>query len=334
MRKRSGRCALVGVMVLAVVAVLVPRTLAAAAPLTAPDLSGQWSFPSSPSSPPWTLESSSDGTILHAAWTGGAGHSDLHGSFEGGLTTLADGHQAYQGTLRIIEGDLDVTGSMTFEIVNANELLMSYQQSNGPSGSNAKMVRLHPVEQGWTFQLQFAIGHGLAGHGEGSSCLASQGCEPIPPSKQASFVENACTPQCTYAGPKIDLVTTSSHLTVAPLSAPPGYITNRNKPQVRTLTFGVKVYNSSDDMACPNGDIGTALVVDRDMINQSSNVHSDKFSLGGWAKPCAGNTFTLDAVSPKARGAGSLIGTGQFFIIVSIACYAGNAWSADACELT
>lgn len=104
-----------------------------------PNLRGHWSNPDAPTSPAWAIVQ--NGRTVKASWRGGAGHSGLRGSFEGVLVTH-DQDSVVEGTMRVTEGTLNVTGTMTFTIADKqlDRFTLAYRQSNGVSGSN-EMVR-------------------------------------------------------------------------------------------------------------------------------------------------------------------------------------------------
>ena len=93
-----------------------------------PNLTGSWLA----NPPAWTIVQ--DGRSVQVSWTGGAGHSGLSGTFDGTLISHDEG-SVVMGNLSITEGNLHVTGTMTFQIVNGDTLDMSYQQSNGIQGT-------------------------------------------------------------------------------------------------------------------------------------------------------------------------------------------------------
>jgi hypothetical protein len=97
----------------------------------ATDLTGNWQ-PSDPASPAWKLTSGANRTTLTALWRGGPGHTGLVGGFSGALSSQ---RTQYDGNLRITEGSLDIGGTMTFKIVSANSLSVTYKQSNGVGGT-------------------------------------------------------------------------------------------------------------------------------------------------------------------------------------------------------
>ena len=105
-------------------------------------LTGSWiGYPYVATSPAWRLQASDGGKTLTATWTGGAGHSGLHGGFASDSSSFQDGYYVYSGTLHVTEGSLDVTGTMTFKVLNYWLVSMSYQQSNGPAGSDILFYR-------------------------------------------------------------------------------------------------------------------------------------------------------------------------------------------------
>jgi hypothetical protein len=110
-----------------------------------PNLSATWVNPNTPNAP-WQLQASGSGlSSLHASWKGGPGHPRLVGSFDGTLGQES-GAYAYAGTMHVVEGSLNVTGTMTIRIVSAGQISVTYRQSNGPSGSNIAMYRSVVVE--------------------------------------------------------------------------------------------------------------------------------------------------------------------------------------------
>ena len=108
-----------------------PAPSATATPRTA-DFTGAWINPQSPDSPPWLLQPSSDRTKMSGTWRGGGTHSGLRGTFTATLNSTAT---AYVGTMQVTEAGPTVTGVITFTIVSANELSVTYQQQNGPKGT-------------------------------------------------------------------------------------------------------------------------------------------------------------------------------------------------------
>ena len=151
MLNRLGRWLAVGVAftvgVLAIVSGLgdvsaaAPRARIAATP--PPDLTGLWQPRADKISPPWQLTTSNGGQTLSASWSGGDGHTGLRGTFTGTLDQSGTTN-VYRGTLHIIEGSLDVTGTMSFDITSANEFLLTYQQTNGPHGETLAFDRIPP----------------------------------------------------------------------------------------------------------------------------------------------------------------------------------------------
>ncbi|MGH3610630.1 MAG: hypothetical protein ACRDRD_21460, partial [Pseudonocardiaceae bacterium] len=96
-----------------------------------PNISGGWVNKAAPnSSPPWQLTASSDLQTLDATWTGGPGHTGLHGTFHGSLTMLNRAY-AYTGSFNVTEGGGSVNGAMTVAIDNANQVEITLQPSGG-----------------------------------------------------------------------------------------------------------------------------------------------------------------------------------------------------------
>jgi hypothetical protein len=85
--------------------------------------------------PGFSLSSGPGLSKLIVSWHGVGAHSALLGSFEGTLTQQ-NGSFIYTGTFVVAEGGVRSSGTMSFEIVSINELLFSYQQSNGPAATN------------------------------------------------------------------------------------------------------------------------------------------------------------------------------------------------------
>ena len=81
--------------------------------------------------PPWQLTASNGGQTLDAAWTGGAGHTGLHGTFHGSLAQ-ASGASAYTGTFTVTEAGTTVTGTGTFTIDNTNQIEIDLQPTGRP----------------------------------------------------------------------------------------------------------------------------------------------------------------------------------------------------------
>jgi hypothetical protein len=91
---------------------------------TVPDLTGKWSNRADKSgSPPWQLTSSNTLQTLNAKWSGGPGHSQLRGSFEGTLSQ-SGGVAVYSGPYKITEPPNPNTfaGTAYFTIENANQI--------------------------------------------------------------------------------------------------------------------------------------------------------------------------------------------------------------------
>jgi hypothetical protein len=97
-----------------------------------PDLTGSWSNKQNPTgSPPWQLTASNGLHTLDASWTGGAGHTGLHGTFHGSLTLITGGIDAYKGTFQVTEAGNTATGSSTFAIDNANQIEIYLTSTSG-----------------------------------------------------------------------------------------------------------------------------------------------------------------------------------------------------------
>ncbi len=91
----------------------------------------------------WELKASGPGlSSLHASWQGGPGpHSGIRGSFDGTLSQQG-GAYAYAGRMSVTEASAPAaTGTMTFAIIAADKISMSYRQSNGPHGENIILTR-------------------------------------------------------------------------------------------------------------------------------------------------------------------------------------------------
>jgi len=91
------------------------------APTGPPDLTGYWRNKYDTSSPPWRLVASNGLQTLDATWTGGPGHTGLHGSSQGSLA-LVGGVYDYTGPFVVTEAGTTVNGTMTFTIVTANQI--------------------------------------------------------------------------------------------------------------------------------------------------------------------------------------------------------------------
>jgi hypothetical protein len=96
-----------------------------------PDVTGAWVNKATPTAgPPWQLTTSNHGQTLDATWTGGAGHTGLHGSFHGSLTKH-NGADAYTGTFHITEASTNVDGTATFTIDNPKQIQIDIQPNGG-----------------------------------------------------------------------------------------------------------------------------------------------------------------------------------------------------------
>ena len=120
---------------IAVLVALCAAVVAAAASAATPNLTGSWTSPTSPSSPPW-LHASADRSTLDGTWTGGGGHSALMGSFH---PTLSGAGTAYAGTFHITETSNIASGPISFTILSPNKISITIQStscgvcSHGPS---------------------------------------------------------------------------------------------------------------------------------------------------------------------------------------------------------
>lgn len=94
----------------------------------APNLTGSWINPASPSAPPWILRASSDLSTLTGTWTGSGAHSALMGSF---TTSVNSTGTAYAGTFHITEASNVVDGTITFSIVTPNRITVSIRANPG-----------------------------------------------------------------------------------------------------------------------------------------------------------------------------------------------------------
>jgi len=101
------------------------------APGGPPDLTGYWRNKPDTVSPPWHLVASNSLLTLDATWTGGAGHTGLHGSFHGSLF-LTGGVYEYDGSFYVTEtgNPNPSSGSATFTIDNANQIRIDFQGAN------------------------------------------------------------------------------------------------------------------------------------------------------------------------------------------------------------
>jgi hypothetical protein len=74
-------------------------------------------------------------------------------------------------------------------------------------------------------------------------------------------------------------------------------------------------------------------LTDRDLLNSTTNTHASAFSLGGWARPCAHQTFDLDGLSKAARSPTAPLKPGQFAVLVQIDCFDATtgSWNPAAC---
>lgn len=106
-----------------------------------PDITGSWVNKQTPNvGPPWQLTTTNGGQTLDATWTGGTGHTGLHGSFHGTLTQ-ANGSSAYTGTFHITEAGNTVNGTATFTIDNANQIEINFPPYNGQPSQHYTFVR-------------------------------------------------------------------------------------------------------------------------------------------------------------------------------------------------
>jgi hypothetical protein len=113
----------------ALVAALGAASLVSAGAIAAaPNLTGSWINPASPSSPPWILKASSDLSTLTGTWTGSGGHAALMGSF---TTTVNGTGTAYAGTFHITELSNVVNGAITFSIVTPDKITVNIQATGG-----------------------------------------------------------------------------------------------------------------------------------------------------------------------------------------------------------
>lgn len=189
---------------------------------------------------------------------------------------------------------------------------------------------------GWKMGLNFGNANNLfSGHGEGASCRPMGiGCVPNAPGVIGAIVDSACgTPQVKTCSPGIKVEIQSWTFAVTPLTPSARWHAWRTPPMQRTITMTVKVNGSSNTGLCKDGDIGTAVVIDRDLVN-SDNVHASGFSLGGWQTPCVNQTFNLNGLSMASRGlTGPPLQPGQYGVVATIACYdpTTDSWNPAAC---
>jgi hypothetical protein len=187
---------------------------------------------------------------------------------------------------------------------------------------------------GWKMGLNFGNANNLfSGHGEGVSCrVVGDHCVPNAPGFIGAVVDSACgTPQVRTCSPGIKLEIESWTFSVTQLTTSSRWHAWRTPPMQRTLTLTVKVNGTTNTGLCQDGDVGTAVVIDRDLVN-SDNVHASGFSLGGWQTPCVNQTYNLNGLSTASRGlTGPPLQPGQYGVVVTIACFDGNNWNPAAC---
>ena len=192
---------------------------------------------------------------------------------------------------------------------------------------------------GWKLGFTFENAKGLfVGHGEAQSCTwqgaAPQSeCIPSGPATLGGIVDTGCKPNARCA-PQIDMQVIAWKFSVSDLTPKPPFAAWRQPPTQRTLTLTVRVSGTSSSL-CRVGDVGTAVVTDRDLLNTTTNVHASAFALGGWSSPCANQSFDLDALtSSLARSpTGPPLGPGQFAVLVTIACSdrSVGSWNPATC---
>ena len=198
-------------------------------------------------------------------------------------------------------------------------------------------------EGGWKLGFTFEGANGLFdGHGEATSC-AWQGavpdirCTPATAYTLGDIVDLGCSPS-VRCSPQIKMQIIAWKFSDVALAAPRAPFSDwRQPPYERTLTLTVRVSASSNGRQCAVGDEGTATVIDRDLLNSSTNVHASAFKLGGWTRPCANQTFDLDAARAptSARSpTGPPLKPGQFTVVAGIACSTRqkvNSWNPVTC---
>src|SRR5439155_23568403 len=106
----------------ALAAVLLVFPLGSATALSEPpNVTGTWT-PTTGGT--WQLTASGPGLVhLHADWQGIGAHSQLHGSFDGGLNAAGD---EYVGSFDITENGNEVGGTMTFHIDSLTQLTVTF----------------------------------------------------------------------------------------------------------------------------------------------------------------------------------------------------------------
>jgi len=188
----------------------------------------------------------------------------------------------------------------------------------------------------WRLGFTFENASGMFdGHGEGQSCsLQGTGndLQCVTPTILGGIADAGCMPNI-HCAPGIELAITGWKFDVEALKPRAPFVAWRQPPTARILTLTVRVSSSSSRL-CPVGDVGTAILTDRDLLNSSTNVHASAFSLGGWARPCANQSFDLDGLSSAARSpTGPPLKPGQFAVLVNIDCVDGttNGWNPAAC---
>ena len=110
-----------------------------------PDLTGYWRNKPDRVSPPWHLVTSNGLQTLDATWTGGGGHSGLHGSFQGSLF-LTGGVFDYDGRFTVTEAGTIVNGKGDFTIVDANQITIDLTPDGGTL-QHYTFVRVPPLVQ-------------------------------------------------------------------------------------------------------------------------------------------------------------------------------------------
>jgi hypothetical protein len=188
----------------------------------------------------------------------------------------------------------------------------------------------------WRLGFTFENASGMFdGHGEGQSCSlqgAGNDLQCVTPNILGGIADAGCRLNI-HCAPGIDLAITGWKFNVEALTPKAPFVAWRQPPTARILTLTVRVSGSSSRL-CPVGDVGTAVLTDRDLLNSSTNVHASAFSLGGWARPCANQTFDLDGLSRAARSpTGPPLKPGQFAVLVNIDCVDGTSsgWNPAAC---
>jgi hypothetical protein len=201
---------------------------------------------------------------------------------------------------------------------------------------------------GWKWSVTFENANNFwAGHGEGTSCRPEgRACVANTPGYEGSIVDEECTisicSPCPVKPckvtipivPSISAEVTNSTLQVLPLTVSRPYVAWRTPPKERILRLTIKVTSSSRSNLCPIGDVGEAILVDRDMVNSITGVHASSFEVGGWARPCLDQSFDLNGLVAAAHSpTGPALIPGQYATVVEVACYDPDtgSWNPAAC---